>query len=54
MMDIKYMPATETDMEPVFEINKALIDEYENLETIDYRKVLSWVRNKIELIYRST
>lgn len=48
MMNIKYKPADKTDIEPIFELNKALIDEYENIEAIDYQKVLSWVRNKIE------
>ena len=36
------------DIEPIFKLNKALIDEYENIEIIDYQKVLLWVRNKIE------
>ena len=48
MMNIKYKPADKTDIELIFELNKALIDEYENIEAIDYQKVLSWVRNKIE------
>lgn len=49
MMDLKYKPADNTDIELVFELNKALIDEYENIAAIDYQKVLSWVRNKIEM-----
>lgn len=48
MMNIEYKPADKTDIEPIFEMNKALIDEYEKIEAIDYQKVLSWVRNKIE------
>lgn len=47
-MNIKYKPADKTDIEPIFKLNKALIDEYETMEVIDYQKVLSWVRNKIE------
>lgn len=47
-MDIKYKPASNMDIEPIFKLNKTLIDEYENIEIIDYQKVLSWVRNKIE------
>lgn len=47
-MEIKYKPADNTDIEPVFKLNKALIDEYENIEAIDYQKVLLWVQNKIE------
>lgn len=48
MINLKYKPADKTDIKPVFKLNKALIDECENMETIDYQKVLSWVRNKIE------
>jgi ribosomal protein S18 acetylase RimI-like enzyme len=47
-MDINYKPADNTDIESIFSLNKLLIDEYENIEIIDYQKVLSWVRNKIE------
>lgn len=47
-MDIEYKPADRTDVEPIFNLNKALIDEYENIEMIDYEKVLSWVQRKIE------
>lgn len=47
-MDIKYKSANNMDIEPIFKLNKALIDQYENIEIIDYQKVLSWVRNKIE------
>lgn len=47
-MDINYKHADETDIEPIFMLNKALIDEYENIEMIDYQKVLSWIQKKIE------
>lgn len=40
----KRIMSTDNDIE----LNKALIDEYENIEAIDYQKVLSWVRNKVE------
>lgn len=48
VMDIRYTPADKIDIEPIFKLNKALIDEYENTEMIDYQKALSWVRNKVE------
>ena len=48
IMELKYKPARNMDIEPIFKLNKALIDEYENIEIIDYQKVLLWVRNKIE------
>ena len=41
MMNIKYKSADKTDIEPIFKLNKALIDEYKNMEFIDYQKVLS-------------
>jgi ribosomal protein S18 acetylase RimI-like enzyme len=41
-------PPIRREGQPIFKLNKALIDEYENIGTIDYQKVLSWVRNKIE------
>lgn len=47
-MDITYKPADNTDIEPIFQLSKALIDAYENRETVDYEKVLSWVRHKLE------
>lgn len=47
-MEIKYKTAEDIDIEPIFKLNKALIDEYENIETIDYEKVLSWEKNKIK------
>ncbi|MDD3921247.1 MAG: GNAT family N-acetyltransferase [Eubacteriales bacterium] len=48
MRDIQYKPADDTDIEPVFEFSKALIEAYENTEAIDYPKALLWVRKKIE------
>ncbi|MEA4920791.1 MAG: GNAT family N-acetyltransferase [Clostridiaceae bacterium] len=47
-MDIAYGPADDTDIQPVFSLCKALIDEYENTANIDYDKVLGWVLNKIQ------
>lgn len=48
MMDIKYKSADKSDIEPIFKLNKALIDAYENIEMIDYKKVLSWEQKKLE------
>lgn len=47
-MNLTYAPAQKDDIEPLFQLSKDLIDQYENISQIDYSKVLSWVRNKIE------
>lgn len=47
-MELTYMPACQTDIAPIFTMSKALIDDYEILENIDYEKVIGWVRRKIE------
>lgn len=47
-MNLTYEPAEKTDIEPLFQLNKDLIDRYESTSQIDYSKVLSWVRNKLE------
>lgn len=47
-MNLTYAPATQTDAPVIFTMSKALIDDYEIPETIDYDKVLGWVRRKID------
>lgn len=47
-MELTYQKATAEDIEPIFAFNKELIDKYENIQNIEYDKVLSWVRRKIE------
>ncbi|MDT8719697.1 GNAT family N-acetyltransferase [Clostridium sp. 19966] len=47
-MNLTYGPAETADIELLFQLNKDLIDRYENISQINYSKVLSWVRNKIE------
>ncbi len=46
---MKYMlsPAAEDDVETVFRLNKELIDKYENVNTINYERVLAQVRDGI-------
>ncbi len=46
-MQLTYSPATEADIETLFALNKTLIDRYEDVASIDYEKVLGWVRRKI-------
>lgn len=43
-----YEKASACDIEPIYNLCKQLIDDYENTDSIDYGKVLNWVRRKIE------
>lgn len=47
-MKLQFAPATECDIERIYASNKELIDTYEDIENIDYEKVLKWVYKKIE------
>lgn len=47
-MKITYEKAKVEDIEPIYELCKRLICDYEQLQTIDYPKVMNWVREKIE------
>lgn len=48
-MELNYERASGADVEAIFALSKALIDQYEDVESIDYDKVLQWVRRKIEV-----
>lgn len=47
-MKLDFSPALYEDIEPLFRLNKDLIDRYEDTKHIDYDSVLKWVRNKLE------
>ena len=47
-MNLTFAPAEKPDINAIYSFSKALIDEYEDLQSIDYEKVLAWVRRKIE------
>ena len=47
-MDLTYSPADPADAGTIFGLCKALIDQYEDVSSIDYNRVLAWVRRKIE------
>lgn len=51
-MTIIYKQAEPEDIAPVYELCRQLIQTYEQLETIDYPRVMDWVRNKIETSIR--
>ncbi len=41
-------PARPEDVETIFQLNRQLIDQYEDMDSIDYPRVLHWVRRNIE------
>lgn len=45
---ITYEKASVCDIEAIYSLCKGLIDDYENIDSIDYDKVLKWVRRKLE------
>ena len=47
-MNLQYAVAERSDVPVIFAQAKDLIDTYEDVDTIDYDKVLAWVRRKIE------
>lgn len=46
-MELTYQKATAEDIESIFGFCKELINQYENVQKIEYDKVLNWVRRKI-------
>ena len=46
-MKLEYQAARPSDIDIIFALNKELVETYENLDTIDYPKVLEWVYRKI-------
>lgn len=47
-MNLSYEKARGEDIEPICELCKRLIEEYEQLDMIDYPRVMAWIRDKIE------
>lgn len=47
-MDLNYQAAQKEDINQIFDLNQKLIDQYENVEMIDYDRVMKWVKKKIE------
>ena len=46
-MNLQFLPATETDIRLIYEQAKLLIETYEDITSIDYEKVLGWVKRKL-------
>ncbi|MBR5020938.1 MAG: GNAT family N-acetyltransferase [Oscillospiraceae bacterium] len=47
-MELTYSPVYPSDAGAIFGLCKALIDQYEDISSIDHDRVLTWVRRKIE------
>ena len=47
-MNIGFSIATETDIQPIFEQCKSLVDDFEDISAIDHSKVLEWLKRKIQ------
>lgn len=47
-MTISFENAREQDILPIFRLNQELIDKYEDIASIDYDRVIAWVRSNIE------
>ncbi len=46
-MNLQFVPAGEIDLEILFDLNRSLIEQYEDPSSIDFSEVLSWVRRKL-------
>lgn len=47
-MELTFQRAQQEDVDVIFRFNRDLIDRYEDVQSIPYEGVLSWVRQKIE------
>ena len=47
VLGITYGSAGPLDIQTIYDLNIMLIDQYEDLESIDYEKVSKWIKNKI-------
>ena len=47
---IDFVSAEQRDLPLLFQLNKQLIDQYEDVSAIDYEKVLGWVKHNLETI----
>lgn len=46
-LELRFCPASRVDIPVIFSMAKELVDTYEDLATIDYDKVMGWMRRKI-------
>ena len=46
---LRFLPATENNIPEIFSLAKDLVDMYEDTSLIDYARVMTWMRRKIEM-----
>ena len=47
-MNMTYEAAGQEDIEKIFSLSRQLVDDYEDIASIPYEKVLGWMHKKIE------
>lgn len=47
-MKLHYEKAKDTDIELLYEFNRELVNRYEDMESIDYERVMQWIRQKLQ------
>lgn len=47
-MEITFKNATEEDKDKIFELNKNLIEKYETNLELDFQKIFTWIKKKIQ------
>ena len=47
-MELRYLPADETDIAPILDQSRALVERYEDFTKLDQAEVLSWLQRKTE------
>ncbi|WP_102401785.1 GNAT family N-acetyltransferase [Haloimpatiens massiliensis] len=47
-MEITFKNATEEDKDKIFELNKNLIEKYETNFQLDFQKIFTWIKKKIQ------
>lgn len=47
-LSLQYAPATREDIPIIFAQSRAIVDLYEDLEAIDYPRVMEWLQRKVE------
>lgn len=47
-MEITFKNATEEDKDKIFELNKNLIEKYETNFELDFQKIFTWIKKKIQ------
>ena len=46
--EIRTVKADTEDIEAILHFNEELINQYENIAEIDYKRIMDWVKRKIE------